>query len=304
MTSEHQAFEFDLDLIRSQLTGWDLHFFEELGSTNDWALQEFHQRELLRPAVILAKRQTSGRGRGEHQWQAPPGNLTFTLVLTLDQPLGSPATAIPSSSLSPAPAVLNWPARLALATPLAIRQTIADLVPFADCRIKWPNDLLIDNQKLAGILIESLPALQTPPSGHRGRTNFAIGIGLNVNAAPDLSSGATQPARLAPTSLAIVLKRPLDLTNVFVSLLSQLTRWYELVGVFQREGTLPEPLKLLEAYNRVLCWRGERVTLLRGNQPITGLLVGVNQAGHLELQTPDGLINAASGELRLAGKSE
>ncbi len=296
MTSDKRPDAFDLDLIRSQHSDWDLHFFPELGSTNDWALREFRHRALPRPAVILAQRQTSGRGRGSHLWQAPPGNLTFTLALTVAQP---PA-AIPTHPVLSPTSTLDWPVRLALATPLAVRQSVIELNLRAACQIKWPNDLLINNQKLAGILIESLPAPQSGPPHEQRGTTFVIGIGLNVNSAPSLGTAAEERPSLAPTSLASVLKHPLDLTTVLLKLLAQLQLWYRKIEVFPQTGFRFDQSSLLDAYNQALCWRGERVTLNHGQQSLTGELLGVNQSGHLQIQTPAGPVPIASGELRIA----
>ncbi|MFM1918980.1 MAG: hypothetical protein RLZZ303_614 [Candidatus Hydrogenedentota bacterium] len=118
-----------------------IEWLEETSSTNTVALES--QEEGL---VVVADRQTAGRGQHGRRWESAPGlGLWFSIALR------------------------GTPQGLNFAAPLALREALAPLVPV---RIKWPNDLLVDGRKLCGILVE-----------HRAGWN-ALGIGLNVNHAP------------------------------------------------------------------------------------------------------------------------
>lgn len=132
----------------------------ECGSTNTWALR--HLAQLAHGAVVIAERQTAGRGRDGRTWSAPPGTMTFSVVL---DPGRADARAI------------------ALAAGLACIHAIADAMPglAPDLMLKWPNDVLLRHRKLAGILCE----------GADGR--LVVGIGLN--------RAAELPAGIVGTSL-------------------------------------------------------------------------------------------------------
>src|SRR5262249_51289071 len=113
------------------------------------------------PLWIWALRQTAGRGRRGRGWESPTGNLSSTLLLA------------PGVSAADA-------ARLSFVAALAVREVAAALVGAAKVKGKWPNDVLIDGRKTAGILLES--------SGDSGATALpwlAVGIGINLAHAPE-----------------------------------------------------------------------------------------------------------------------
>ncbi|MEG3858120.1 biotin--[acetyl-CoA-carboxylase] ligase [Microcoleus sp. herbarium12] len=129
-----------------------LHTLDTCASTNTWA----HARadQLHHGDVIFTKQQTSGRGQHDRTWHSPSGVLTASFVL---------------DNLNP-----NLLPGLSLAVGLAVIFAMEDLVP--ECRdmlrLKWPNDVWIDRQKLAGILCEA-------SSGKTFGTRAVVGIGLN-----------------------------------------------------------------------------------------------------------------------------
>jgi BirA family transcriptional regulator, biotin operon repressor / biotin---[acetyl-CoA-carboxylase] ligase len=105
--------------------------------------------------IVTAGEQTAGRGRQGRTWTAPPGKaLLYSAIL---RPLDKRHLLLP------------------LAVPLAVCETAEQLAPGIECTIKWPNDIWIDNRKLAGVLIEAKP-----------QDGWAvIGVGLNLSVAPD-----------------------------------------------------------------------------------------------------------------------
>lgn len=153
---------FDADTL-SRLCGQRVLHLPETDSTNRVARERARQGERL---VVVADRQTAGRGRLGRSWQSAPGqNLLFSAIL----PLSCPPARAPR-------AVLVWAAHLAAAL---------------GCRVKWPNDLVdAQHRKLAGLLAE----LETDP---QGRLVVVLGVGVNVNQTdfPDLP-GATSLALL------------------------------------------------------------------------------------------------------------
>ena len=146
--------------------------FDEIDSTSAEARRRAEAGE-TGPLWITAARQTAGRGRRGRNWSTEPGNLAATLLDTTDLP---PVEA----------AQISFIAALA----------VCDLAPpFPSPRLgsplKWPNDLMIDGKKAAGILVES---------GQRpdGRLWLAVGIGVNLAHSPDLPRPAHRLLRRAP----------------------------------------------------------------------------------------------------------
>ncbi|TWT95928.1 Bifunctional ligase/repressor BirA [Botrimarina colliarenosi] len=142
----------------------------ELGSTNDRA-RELIATEATLPALIVADRQTAGRGRGANRWWASDGALTFSIALDAA-----------ARGLTTAQHGL-----LSLATAVAIVEAVRTTTGRA-AGVKWPNDVLLAGRKLAGVLIES------PRPGR-----LVIGVGVNV---ANRFDGAPDDVRARATSLA------------------------------------------------------------------------------------------------------
>jgi BirA family biotin operon repressor/biotin-[acetyl-CoA-carboxylase] ligase len=132
--------------------------FEDLDSTNAEARRRVEAGE-RGPVWLLARRQSAGRGRRGRSWEAGQGNLAATLLLTLDKP---PQEA----------------AQLAFVAALAVGEMADAYVPAVRTRFKWPNDILIEGCKAAGMLIESGPAAG-------GGLWLAIGVGVNLASFPE-----------------------------------------------------------------------------------------------------------------------
>src|SRR5262245_4960546 len=146
--------------------------FETVGSTNAEALARARGGE-AGPLWIMARRQVAGRGRRGQAWISPPGNLYATLLLT--DP--SPPHRAPE---------------LSFVSALAVHDAVIDACTMEVSRlaIKWPNDLLGDGAKLAGILIEGESMPGRPLAA-------AIGIGINCAHHPaDLSTRSTDLAAM------------------------------------------------------------------------------------------------------------
>jgi BirA family biotin operon repressor/biotin-[acetyl-CoA-carboxylase] ligase len=140
----------------SNVSGARIVEVDETPSTNSMALQLAAQGE-RGPLWITARRQTAGRGRSGRAWVSLDGNLFATLLMTPDCSLAE-ATQL---SLVAGVAVVE-----------AVRQAVGP-ADIAGLRLKWPNDILVGQQKLGGILIESISAQGAAPA-------VAVGIGLNL----------------------------------------------------------------------------------------------------------------------------
>jgi BirA family biotin operon repressor/biotin-[acetyl-CoA-carboxylase] ligase len=157
----------------------------ELDSTNNRAAVLAEERGARLPALIVAERQTSGRGRGENRWWSSAGALTFSLLIEAEERL--PAARRPLVSLAAA---------------LAIGDAVSELLPQQDVRLKWPNDVFVGGKKICGILVEAPPV--RPP-------RLIIGIGLNVN---NSVIHAPEEVRGKATALLDEARRPFDLDHV------------------------------------------------------------------------------------------
>ena len=147
--------------LNAAFVGKVLRQFDELPSTNDYARFMANEPHTPEGAVVLAGRQTSGRGQMGAVWESAPGeNLTLSVIfkpvwLRADQQF----------QLSKA---------VALAVYDTVSEAFKDILPAFDLHIKWPNDILLNGKKIAGILIEN-----TISGHHLGIS--VVGIGLNVN---------------------------------------------------------------------------------------------------------------------------
>lgn len=129
----------------------------EADSTNNYAAQILRHSDIAEGTLIVAQRQTHGRGQRGATWQSEEGlNLTLSIVLK-PKKLGLPQQFLLNKMMA-----------------LSVRQTVAVFLPQHDVKIKWPNDIFVDNFKVAGLLLEN-----TVQGGQIVST--VAGIGLNVN---------------------------------------------------------------------------------------------------------------------------
>lgn len=177
--------------------GWirNFRYLDEVDSTNAFAKryvsETLPKEQVDAPALFVAKRQTAGRGRSDHQWWSPDGCLMLTLVVGPD--------------LLPSDPEL-W-SQLALLAGVSLAEAAESLLPplaRSDVRLKWPNDLYLAGKKCGGILIESA-----------GRHYWLIGIGFNVQV--DLSMAPREVAQVA-TSLHNHAGRSLEPADALVEL--------------------------------------------------------------------------------------
>jgi BirA family biotin operon repressor/biotin-[acetyl-CoA-carboxylase] ligase len=230
-------------------------------STNDLALELAADPRLPVPALVLAARQTAGRGRGGNRWWSAPGALTFSLVL-------EPAQV----DL----AIDHWP-RLSLTTTVAVCDALAKLAPDAIWGAKWPNDVTVAGRKICGILVE------VPNRGPRAGRRVVVGVGLNVN-----NSWQTAPDDLRDvgTALCDVTGRRHDRTDVLIRFL---TAFADRLEQLSRADT-----RLLGAWRSRCVLRGRQVRIDNGAGSVRGRCWGIDDDGALVVET-------ASGEQRVHG---
>lgn len=203
--------------------------------------------------LVLAERQTSGRGRRGRSWVSPPGNLYFSIVLR------------PRVDVADAPQV-SFVAAVALAQSLS---------HFLDERFevscKWPNDVLIDGAKAAGILIE------------RDGGALILGVGVNVESAP-------QDTPYPATSLAAAAGGGISAGDVLEKFCKTFNKWYTR---WTNEGFSP----VREVW---LTWAqglGGEIEVRLEKETLRGRFEGLDEIGALLLVTPDGTREITAGDV-------
>jgi BirA family biotin operon repressor/biotin-[acetyl-CoA-carboxylase] ligase len=215
------------------------------------------------PTWVLARRQTAGRGRRGRDWRDPPGNFAATLIL---RPSGDAAAA----------ALYSFVAALALFEALA--QVAGPQVRLA---IKWPNDVLLNGGKLAGILLES-------QGEARGVAHLLIGVGVNLAAAPD--AGALEPGAVAPVALAPETGTQLTPEEFLDYLAAAFARWQ---AQYENFGFAPIRTAWLARAARL----GQVITARTGALVRSGTFEGIDAQGALLLHTSEGRIAIAAAEV-------
>lgn len=230
--------------------GWTLVALETVGSTNDEAAR-LADAGAPEGTVVWSRAQTGGRGRRGRRWSSPVGNLYSSTILRPDCAAAQAAE-------------LGFVAALA----------VADMVPAGrQVRVKWPNDVLVDGGKIAGILLESAVA-------DGGRVLHVVaGIGVNVSFAPQLPEMRYPGSALGGTVEAA-------LETLAAALARRLADW-------RRDGFAAVRAAWLAQAGPL----GAEVDVKLGDGLVRGRFAGLDQEGALLLETADGPRRIVSGEL-------
>jgi BirA family biotin operon repressor/biotin-[acetyl-CoA-carboxylase] ligase len=245
-------------IARRSTAGVAVEVVAETGSTNADLLARAAQLDA--PLLLLAERQTAGRGRAGRSWLAAEGGaLTFSLAWKFDCPLQALAG-------------------LPLAVGVMLAETLATLdVPV---QLKWPNDVLKDGAKLAGVLIET----QAAPGGGQWAV---IGVGLNLLMPDELEQRIGRPAAGAPWLAR--MERETLMAALLDGLAGGLRQFAQTgFGAFSAR------------WNRLHAWAGHTVTIVdRGAELHTGSAAGVDDSGALLLDTASGRVAVVAGDVSL-----
>jgi BirA family biotin operon repressor/biotin-[acetyl-CoA-carboxylase] ligase len=236
---------FDIELVRRRLPGRVVSYFPSIDSTMPEAAR-LAAAGCGPGTVVVADEQTSGQGRYGRYWYSEPDSGLYTSIVL--------RPALSSSSLPV----------LMLALGLATAEAIARASDLA-CDIRWPNDVLIDDKKTAGILVQL-------------QDRFVIaGIGINVN-------HAEFPADLAPiaTSLRVATGKVQSRETVLVTLLPAVESFCRMLV----EGGKEAILNLF--YRRSSYARGKRVVVEAVDGIIEGTTAGLDPSGFLMIEQDDG----------------
>lgn len=245
--------------------GWRIHYFNEVGSTQQVAGELAGQGAAPGTAVI-AELQTAGRGRLGRSWHSPAGvNLYSTIILRPQMPLAE----VP---------------RLTLVAGLAAAEALETVAPGL-IALKWPNDLWLKGRKAGGIIAEAIT------DSRQQLACVLLGIGLNLNLAlheipEDLHDKAT--------SVRIVTGRRCDRIAVAAALFRRLDARYTEAQEHGFASMSPE-------YERYFALAGKQVTVVDGSARLSGTATGIDRTGALMLETSSGVARVIAGEVSVEG---
>lgn len=245
--------------------GWRVHYFRELGSTQEHAA-ELAAGGAAQGTVVIAETQSAGRGRMGRQWHSPPGvSLYATIILR------------PVMALSEVP-------RLTLVAGVAAAEALATVAPGL-VALKWPNDLWLRGKKAGGIIAEAVT------DSRQLLRCVLLGIGLNLNL----------PANLIPpelgaraTSVLIATGRPCDRVALAQALFSRLDSRYTETQAFGFERIKPQ----WESFSAL---NGRRVTVVDGGARQSGVVLGIDSGGALMLDIGTATLRIVAGEVSVEG---
>lgn len=229
--------------------GNNIIFIDKVDSTNNYAIRQITENKPKEGTVFLAESQIAGRGQGSNFWESEPGaNLTFSLILCpnfieiLDQYMLSKVVTL---------GLTDW------------LKNIVDNVS-----IKWPNDIYVGQQKIAGILIEN--SLQGACISYS-----VVGIGFNVNQL-EFKSDAPNPV-----SLSQLTSKQWNLNDVLSSICNEMNKWYERLRNGDRE-------QINSAFEKRMMGINSWAQFAINKSPFEAKVKGVNSIGQLVLENREG----------------
>ncbi len=225
--------------LATRWLGRDLLILEQASSTNAVALSSVGQRQS--GSVILAEIQKEGRGRLSRSWASPPGGIWMSLILKPDIPLSRVY-------------------RINMAASVSICRAISRLG--LEAGIKWPNDILIQEKKVCGILTEL--------GAQMDRLDYVVvGVGLNAN-----NDTAAFPSQWRSTSLAAELGRSIDRCALIAAILNEMEKAIDSM----------ESQEIYEEWRSLSLSLGERVRISSAEGDLLGQVVDLDGDGALILQ--------------------
>jgi BirA family biotin operon repressor/biotin-[acetyl-CoA-carboxylase] ligase len=249
----------EVDRFRQLCGAAEIEYHETLDSTQDRAAS-LAAAGPRRPTVIVADRQTAGRGRGSNRWWTGPGSLAFSLLWDpADWAMAGPA--VPARSLAAGVAVV------AAVQPALYPHNVG---------LHWPNDVYVGRGKLSGILIDVLAD---------GR--HILGVGLNVN---NSFAGAPDEVRDRGTSMLDLTGLRHDRTSVLAEVVNQLSE------VLTRSAA--DPASVGQQFQQLCLQTGEWLEIAVGERIVSGRCLGVAADGALLIETDAGTQRLYSGVTR------
>lgn len=248
-------------LCRPAAQAVSVRVVEETGSTNADLLAALPG--LSAPTLLIAKNQTAGRGRAGRNWYSAAGHsLTFSLAWKFHLPVQS-----------------------LIGLPLAVGVALAEALAMFNIEValKWPNDVLYNGKKLAGVLIESATGSEMPHAASWA----VIGVGINMR----LEERAL--AEIGSPAIGIAWLADLEQEMLFATLASSLS---EALVRFEQEGLAA----FVDRWNRLHAFRGQEVRILDNGRTLhEGVAIGVDDIGRFLLESRTGQVTVMAGDVSL-----
>jgi BirA family biotin operon repressor/biotin-[acetyl-CoA-carboxylase] ligase len=231
--------------LKTQRLGRKVLVYDSTSSTNDVAA-EYAKNKENDGLVIFAEQQTAGRGRTGNQWHSNRSDsILCSIVLTEN----------------------NLPAELlSLTCAVAVAETIGKPAR-SQAKIKWPNDIMLNGRKIAGILLESKPDSRV----------CIIGIGINCHQKIDCFTAELQPIA---TSIDIESRSTTDRISLAKRLLTSIDHWLEVAAQTSE--------KVIDEWRNLSIQLGHRVKLVCNGREFTGNCIGIDPEKGLILQLDTG----------------
>ncbi len=250
---------FDLKL-ETDLIGRNFIYCDEIESTNTVLLAD-KQNYKKNGTVLLAEKQLAGKGRKERTWHSAKGlNLTFSVLLTKESLAGININ------------------HLNLASSLAVALAVENLFQLRT-ELKWPNDILINGKKVAGILTE------TSIKGSKIE-RAVIGIGINLN-----QIAFHGEFNLPPTSIKLEVGDNIDRENTLAEVLNL---FEELLTQLERNSAI-----ILKDWRNRCNMIGDKITITENDKVKSGIFYDIDESGYLLLKHNDSIEKIHFGDVSL-----
>ncbi len=231
-----------VDVSKNRLIGKKIIHLDKVDSTSNYIKRALEAREIIEGTVVRAGIQTKGKGRAGRVWESPPGGLWFSVLLHPRLPLEEMAL-------------------LSLVFAAGICRGLDKYIE-QECKIKWPNDIYLDQKKLAGILLET--------SSLEEDVYLIVGVGINVNVNRDeLGSLNNRAVSLSEYSSADINK-----DSILTTVLEYMEIYY---SDYQQKGFG----EILEEFKELCLHLGKRVKIECSSRTVSGTNVGIDSRGRL-----------------------
>ncbi len=244
------------------LNDYHLLSYDVLDSTNEEA-KRLAGGGASHGAVIWAKRQTSGRGRMGREWVSAEGNLFVSILLNIAKDLETCA-------------------QLSFVAAVAVAETLEGIIPEHEgIACKWPNDILLDGKKLAGILLESFTM---PDESGKARQWVVVGIGVNIDSYPE---HVMFPATCLKEAGVEIISAKIVLSRFIYNFIHRFDAW-------SKKGFKDIHAEWMERAYR----KGEAIEVVMGEAHVEGIFEGIDASGRLLVRSSSGkLENITAGDV-------
>ena len=245
-----------LPLLKTTIIGKKILYFEKIDSTNIYA-KKLANEGVLEGCVVVAGMQEKGRGRKNRIWSSPLGGLWFSVIIY--------------PGISPQNAMI-----VTMAASISVVETIIKLTNLKTV-IKWPNDILVKDKKICGILTEL--------DAEMDRINYmVIGIGINVN------NMISKELKDIATSLSIETRKKWSIVELLANLLNNFDKNYSFIKLGKFEYIRNSWL----SYSNII---GKKIKVDIDNFSIEGKVIAVDSDGCLIVDTKEDEIRLAYGDI-------